>query len=256
MKSILIALAFVTILSVTKADAQALCPRGYFQANASSAFDDSRLRSQLCISISTAPTQISMRLVARAELPVTDAIENAVLRRFAGTRECGVGNPYGWTINSFDVRLAGASAAPRLRFEVTGKDCLTLAAGLKFTYEVPLTVSFAGNRLRVRAITANARVTTDDFRGRLARFAIVNVLNDLVNRLDAPWDYNGAFPGYVRFMNPQIERVDVSFRARRLVMMAHGRGSLSKSAADQLLNAAVGTQMVPLVRQWLAMPSS
>jgi hypothetical protein len=57
-------------------------------------------------------------------------------------------------------------------------------------------------------------------------------------------------------MNPQVERVDVTYRSRRLVMRVHGRGSLSKAAGDQLLNAAVGSDVVPLVRRWLAISGS
>jgi hypothetical protein len=258
MKSILVALVFLTAaLATTQARAQSLCPRGYFQADARNVFEDSRLRSQLCISIATAPTQINMRLVATAELPVTDAIESAVLRRFAGMRECAIGNAHGWTVNNLHVRLSGPSAAPRLRIDVTGKECLSrLARGLRFTYEVPLTVSFAGNRLVVRANTQNARVTSEHWRGQAFSGYIVSVLNGVTNRLDAPWDYNGAIPGYVRFMNPQVERVDVTYRSRRLVMRVHGRGSLSKAAGDQLLNAAVGSDVVPLVRRWLAISGS
>ncbi len=238
--------------SVSSAQVQSYCPRGYFQANASNSFDDSRLRTRVCILINTAPTQIGMRLIATAELPITDAIERAVSRSMAGAQACSLTNVAGWSIHELDVRLAGSSSAPKLRIGLTGRECLNrFAEGVRFTYEVPLVASFSGNRLSIRPDFSRASVSSAYLRARAFSAQIVTAMNAYVTRLSGPWDYSGFLPEYTRFMDAKVQRVDIVYRERKLMMRAEGTGRLSRPDAERLLRSAVDNKVMPLMRQWL-----
>src|SRR2546423_10185162 len=106
--------------------AAAQCPsNGYFQANATQDVGNfgATLNSTVCVSITTAPSQITLKSTATAEILNVSKLQQALVDRVAGPEPCHATSTSGWDITGADLRVLASSTSPAIRVDVVLRNC-------------------------------------------------------------------------------------------------------------------------------------
>jgi hypothetical protein len=238
--------------------AAAQCPSsGYFQANATQDVGNfgATLNSTLCVSITTAPSQITLKSTATAEILNVAKLQQAIVDRVAGSEPCHATSMSGWDITAADVRFLGSSSSPAVRVDVVGRDCQALKAA-KVTYQAPLNINLTNNVLTASVDAANARVTSSRVLLGLLRGLISRKISERLNEaLAQPIDLNPHIPSYVRSLEPSVSDVSISLQSRKLTLKVSVNGRLTKPVADRMLDETMRNRVVPPLLRWIGRDS-